>query len=137
MNIFEICVRHWISLPYISNGRLVVLRTTLIVALLPSLAGAAERRCGWLENPTPANFSLKDRQGEWVMGEQGGHQAIGMDEIPNLTTGGWVATNGSYGHGCACITGTFDARTRQVVQIYRAEGVPLARCKADRALPAP
>ena len=115
----------------------IILRGMMVLILLPGLAGAAERRCGWLENPTPANFSLRDRQGEWVMGEQGGHQAVGMDEIPDLSTDGWVRTNGSYGHGCACITGTFDARTHQVVRIDRAEGVPLARCKADRTLLAP
>ena len=114
-----------------------VLCGILVSSLTPGVAGATERRCGWLENPTPANFSLKDKEGEWAMGEQGGHQAIGMDEIPDLTTRGWVSTNGGYGYGCACITGRFDARTHDVVRIEKAEAVPLARCKADRALPSP
>ncbi len=114
-----------------------ILRAAVILVLLPGAAGAAERRCGWLENPTPANVYLTDRQGEWVMGEQGGHQAIGLDEVPDLSTGGWVETNGGYGYGCACVTGTFDARRHQVVRIDRAEAVPLARCTADRTLPAP
>ena len=112
-------------------------RYVIAVALFPALAGAAERRCGWLENPTPGNFSLRDSQGEWVMGEQGGYQADGMDETPDFTTRGWVGTNGNYGYGCACLVGTFDSRKRQVVRIVTAEPVPLARCKADRKLPAP
>ena len=114
-----------------------LIRSIAVLALFPGAAGAAERRCGWLENPTPANFYLRDRQGEWVMGEQGGYQAARMDELPDLTTGGWVRTNGNYGHGCACITGTFDSRSRQVIRADEAEAVPLARCKADRTLPSP
>lgn len=112
-------------------------RCVTLLVLLPGLAGAAERRCGWLENPTPANFSLRDRQGEWVMGEQGGYQAVGMDDIPDLTTGGWVRTNGFYGYGCSCITGTFDRRKHQVIRVDKAEAVPLSRCRADRTLPTP
>ena len=112
-------------------------RYIAFLALLPGLVAAAERRCGWLENPTPANFSLKDRQGEWVMGEQGGYQAAGMDDVPDLTTGGWVRTNGFHGYGCACITGTFDTGRHQVIRIEKAEAVPLARCRADRTLPFP
>ena len=37
----------------------------------------AGTRCGWFSNPTPANASLYDRDGEWVIGVQGGHQAEG------------------------------------------------------------
>ncbi len=114
-----------------------LLRFIAVLVLLPGAAGAVERRCGWLENPTPANFYLRDRQGEWLMGEQGGYQAAGMDEMPDMTTRGWVRTNGNYGHGCACITGTFDGRRRQLIQVDRAEAVRLARCQTDRTLPPP
>ena len=118
-------------------GGAALVRSVMALALFPGMASAAERRCGWLENPTPGNFSLKDPQGEWVMGEQGGYQANGMDETPDFTTRGWVGTNGNYGYGCACLVGTFDSRKRQVVRIVTAEPVPLARCKADRKLPSP
>ena len=118
-------------------GGAALVRYVIAVALFPALAGAAERRCGWLENPTPGNFSLRDQQGEWVMGEQGGYQADGMDEIPDFTTRGWVGTNGNYGYGCACLVGVFDGRRHQLVRVVHAEAVPLARCKADRKLPAP
>src|SRR5262245_20967552 len=33
-----------------------------------------ERRCGWVDNPTPSNWWLVDRDGEWEIGLQGGYQ---------------------------------------------------------------
>ena len=45
----------------------------LVAALLASLGlfnqspAGAERRCGWLSNPTPANYWLSDRDGEWTI----------------------------------------------------------------------
>ena len=53
--------------------------------LLIALAAAApqsrpETRCGWLDNSTPANWLLTDRDGEWLIGSQGGYQAPGLDE---------------------------------------------------------
>ena len=60
----------------------------LILASLAALAsplsaqGRPERRCGWLQNPTPANYWLIDRDGEWTLSAQGGYHAPGMDEHP-------------------------------------------------------
>ena len=48
-----------------------------LVAALLAAAPAPERRCGWLQNPTPANYWLIDRDGEWTIGAQGGYQAPG------------------------------------------------------------
>lgn len=31
-------------------------------------------RCGWFDNPTPGNASPTDRDGQWLIGLQGGHQ---------------------------------------------------------------
>ncbi len=63
-----------------------------------------ETRCGWLSNPTPANISLYDRDGEWIIGVQGGYQVEGEWEFPDFKPGQWVITNaGSYGYGCACL----------------------------------
>ncbi len=95
---------------------------------------APERRCGWLVNPTPANWWLRDRDGEWVLSVQGGEPVAGMDLVPDMTVRGWVATNGSYGYGCACLT-LDTAPGRRVVRVLGAEPLPLARCRADRALP--
>ena len=114
-----------------------------LVALLASLGlfnqspAGAERRCGWLSNPTPANYWLSDRDGEWTIMVQGGYQAAGWDEMPDMTTRGWVETNGHYGYGCACMTVRTDRRTRRVTRLYSATPVPLRQCRNDRTLRRP
>jgi hypothetical protein len=120
-----------------STMRLAALLTGLAL-MAPGMAMAApERRCGWLQNPTPANWWLRDRDGEWVLSVQGGPPVPGMDEVPDMTTRGWVATNGPYGYGCACFTLEVDRAARQVLRVISAEPLPLQRCRGDRALPAP
>ena len=109
----------------------------LVLSLVPVRTVAAERRCGWLLNPTPGNFSLQDRGGEWVLGVQGGYEAQGFDSMPDMTTAGWVETNGHYGYGYACLTVETDAKRRQVTRILSARPVPLGQCRADRRLPRP
>jgi len=109
----------------------------LLAALLAaaSPAESTERRCGWLHNPTPANWWLVDRDGEWLIGAQGGYQAPGMDNMPDMTTRGWVRTNGYYGHGCACMDVTVDRASRRITRIAAATPLPLRQCRADRRLP--
>ncbi len=94
------------------------------------------RRCGWLANPTPANWWLTDSEGQWVLGSQGADQAPGMDEMPDMSTAGWVETNGHYGYGCACMTITADSEG-QVTRIADARPKPLKQCRSDRKLPKP
>src|SRR4051812_16771245 len=71
-----------------------------VAALASGIAAAKpaakrETRCGWFDNPTPANATLTDADGEWLISEQGGYQAEG-DWPP--TDKSWVHTNGgSYG----------------------------------------
>ena len=47
-----------------------------------------ETRCGWFSNPTPANASLYDRDDEWIISVQGGHQAEG--DWPEFSPKQWV-----------------------------------------------
>ncbi len=100
-------------------------------------AAGRVKLCGWIENPTPANWSLVDRDGEWVMGEQGGYQAPGLDALPDLTESRWVATNGSYGYGCGCLAATIDRKAKQVTHIYGFKQQSIAACRADHKLPRP
>jgi hypothetical protein len=105
---------------------------------LPSSAPAApsafEKRCGWVDNPTPANWWLVDKDASWEIGVQGGHQAEG--EMPDFRKA-WVETNGHYGHGCACMEVKVDRGTKRVL-VYRAvEVLPISRCKRDKRLPPP
>ncbi len=115
-------------------------RSLLLIAVVLGAAApvqSAERRCGWLHTPTPANWSLVDRSGEWLIGVQGGHQAIGLDDMPDMSTRGWVTTNGSYGYGCACMTVTTDRKSMRVVRLMAAQPVSLQQCRRDRRLPPP
>ena len=96
-----------------------------------------ELRCGWIVNPTPANWWLTDRDGQWVIGTQGGDQAKGMDLIPDLTVRNWKATNGSYGYGCGCMKVDVDRKAGHITRIYSVRQKPLAACRTDKALPRP
>ena len=90
----------------------------------------SELRCGWFSNPTPANASLHDRDGEWIIGVQGGHQAEG--DWPEFSAKEWVETNVHYGYGCACLRVQVDGE--KVIRIESAKARPLSVCRRDRAL---
>lgn len=116
--------------------RLLVL-SMLLAAVGTSAAAAPPQRCGWIANPTPANWWLNDRDGEWIISVQGGYQAPGVD-LPDFTVHDWVVTNaGDHGYGCACLTGLFDKKTMQVTRIDRVRQRTLKQCKADKALKRP
>ena len=91
-----------------------------------------ETRCGWFSNPTPANASLYDRDGEWIIGVQGGYQAEG--DWPRFGKRQWVETNVHYGHGCACLRLRVNRETHQVIAIESARARALAICRRDRSL---
>ena len=116
---------------------LIDLILSLALMAAPAPAPASERRCGWLQNPTPANFWLIDRDGEWLIGAQGGYQAPGMDDMPDMSTRGWVETNGHYGYGCACMNIAADPATGRVSLVSGATPKPVAQCRADKKLPSP
>jgi hypothetical protein len=101
--------------------------------LSPAVA-AAESRCGWIDNPTPANWWLTDADGEWIIGTQGGQQAEGMDLMPDFTAGEWVETNGSYGYGCTCMEVTTDKAASRILTVTGVSQKPLAACRNDPAL---
>ncbi len=116
-------------------------KLVMVLAAILSLAGsicsaaagpAFQKRCGWFSNPTPANASLFDRDGEWIIGVQGGHQADG--DWPEFGARNWVKTNGNYGYGCACIDMQGDAASHEVIAIRKAAAKPLQSCRRDRAL---
>jgi len=96
---------------------------------------AFEKRCGWVNNPTPANWDLMDKDGTWLIGAQGGRQAEG--DLPAFPEGKayWKKTNGNYGYGCACLTVKVDRKEKAFVQIKEGQALPLARCRADKSLP--
>lgn len=92
----------------------------------------SERRCGWFSNPTPANASLYDRDGEWIISVQGGHQADG--DWPDFGARQWIETNVHYGYGCACLQLQVNRSTHKVIAIESAKARPLSACRNDRKL---
>jgi len=100
-------------------------------------AGEPARRCGWLVNPTPGNWWLSDRDGEWILASQGSEPAPGMDDMPDMSASGWVETNGHYGYGCACVTLAYDPASRRVTKVADFRPKPLKLCRDDKRLPRP
>ena len=98
----------------------------------PPALEKSEMRCGWFSNPTPANASLYDRDGEWIIGVQGGYQAEG--DWPDFSGKQWIETNVHYGYGCACLRVSVDRTTEKVIKIESAKARPLSACRRDRAL---
>ena len=124
-----------------SRGRVgrCVARVGLSIAfvLVASLDLAlAEERCGWLENPTPGNWWLRDAHGLWIISAQGDPDTEGVEKLPEPAPDRFVATNGHYGYSCACVSGTFDAHAERM-RVDAARGLPLSVCRGDKALPAP
>jgi Protein of unknown function (DUF4087) len=97
-------------------------------------AAKPETRCGWFENPTPANAWLVDRDGEWIIGIQGGYQAEG--DWPTFSKSRWVRTNNNYGYGCACMRVEVNPAEKEIVTILSSYSKPLSSCRNDKWLKA-
>lgn len=125
--------------------RRTLLLLTLALLFAPVLASAKENRCGWIQNPTPGNYWLDDRDGMWVLMTQGSdEEPLGMENFPDISTGDYVASNGNYGYTCGCIEAETersrdpqDSATGRITAIYGVKLLPLKKCLADRSLPKP
>ncbi len=113
----------------------------LLAAMFIGVASAQEplqkiqTRCGWFENPTPGNAWLIDRDGEWIIGTQGGHQAEG--DWPSFKRSQWVRTNIDYGYGCACLKVIANKSTHEVTRISSTYARSLNACRRDHTLKKP
>jgi hypothetical protein len=113
----------------------------LVFASATLLAGTstafAEKRCGWLENPSWGNWWLLDHDGKWIIREKDGYEAEGSENPPDISTGDYVSTNSTYGYACGCITGIMDADSFRVAQVDFFELKTVEECQADADLPIP
>jgi len=100
-----------------------------------SVVAQAETRCGWLDNPTPANYWLTDADGTWTMSVQGGYQAEGLDLIEYPSDDQYVDVNGNYGYFCACMNVETDSRTERILKVKSAKAKLLKDCLKDPNLP--
>lgn len=106
---------------------------------------AKENRCGWVQNPTPGNYWLDDGEGSWIMTTQGSDiEPLGIENLPDFTTGDFVQTNGYYGYACGCIQAETerssdfgDSFVGRISAIYSVKQLPISQCRADKALPSP
>jgi len=71
-------------------------------------------------------------------------EPLGMENMPDFTTGDFVETNGYYGYACGCIeaetersTAFGDAFLGRISAIYAVKQLPISQCRADKALPSP
>lgn len=110
----------------------------LIATLAASPLLAAETRCGWLQNPTPANWWLDDADGSWTIMSQGaGEGPPGMDLIPDISERDYVRTNGNYGYACACLSVETDETEESITEILSFRQLALSKCENDGKLSAP
>jgi hypothetical protein len=115
--------------------RLIALAAALLATQALAAPGDVQIRCGWLENPTPGNFSLLDSQARWTIAEHGGYRAHGSDDITDLSGQNFVQTNGPYGYACACMTVAVDGEKRRVTSITKVTQKLLKDCRDDARLP--
>jgi hypothetical protein len=121
-------------IPGARRNRALAMLAISMIALAPMAARAGSVRCGWLDNPTPGNVSLYDKDGEWTIAVQGGYQANG-DWPPAFKPGQWIRRGpGSYGYGCVCLTVELDEKGKNISDILSGEGRPLSVCRKDRAI---
>ncbi|WRT53619.1 DUF4087 domain-containing protein [Enterobacter bugandensis] len=58
----------------------------LVLLILSNHALASKLRCGWLQNPSPANQWLTDREGTWDISLQGGNSSSGVENLKEFLT---------------------------------------------------
>ncbi len=116
------------------NRALATVIAASMIAAAPMPARAANVRCGWLDNPSPGNASLFDKDGEWTIAVQGGHQANG-DWPPAFEPGQWIRRGpGDYGYGCACLAVDVDVPEKTILNISSGKARPLSVCRRDSAI---
>ncbi|EII3281998.1 DUF4087 domain-containing protein [Vibrio alginolyticus] len=109
----------------------------VILGMFSALAATAEEtRCGWLENPSPANMWLIDRDGSWDVSVQGTLNALddkSMELLYQATANEneFVRTNRNYGFSCACLTVDVDEEQNSITTIYKSKQLPLKQCLED------
>jgi hypothetical protein len=95
-----------------------------------------EKRCGWVSNPSPGNWSLIDKDGTWEIAAQGEEGALeGLPEDRPTGKRWWVSgKSGGYGYGCMCLRVSVDKQTMRVVKIESGTSLPLTTCRKDKTI---
>jgi hypothetical protein len=105
----------------------------ILIIAIPLSAFSAEKRCGWLVNPTPGNLWLIDADSEWTISTQG----IGfaneesMENMPKIDDKEFIRTNGYYGFSCVCLSVKTDTEKSEILEIYSGQQLLLKQCLED------
>jgi len=113
-----------------------LLIASLGLALFTQTAFAkVQTYCGWIDNPSPANLYLSDATTDWIIGEQGGHQAEGDLSFPD-SDNEYVKTNGSYGYFCGCVQAETSVQGEDhfITRIVSSQAQSLTACLGDSKL---
>ncbi|MHA6492958.1 DUF4087 domain-containing protein [Pseudomonas borbori] len=94
---------------------------------------SAEKRCGWLENPTPANLWLIDSESEWTLSIQGKGfiNEDSIEKMPAIDENEFVRTNGNYGFSCVCLNVKTNKERSEILEVYGGEQLLLKKCLED------
>ena len=113
--------------------------TLFLYSVITYASEAIENRCGWFDNPTPANAWFHDKNGEWEISLQGGPKAKGKLPAFNVNDEAtFVHTNGgSYGYGCTCMKLIVDSSKHRIKEIKSFNIRKLSVCRADSKLKEP
>lgn len=111
----------------------------IFLTMISLQANATEKRCGWLENPTPGNLWLTDSDGSWGILMQGRDTVLSDDEVDKVGAAmknkqEYVRTNRSYGFSCACMDVNTQAQSKMIIAVHHAEQLPLKTCLEDTAI---
>jgi hypothetical protein len=120
-----------------------ILALAVLASLTSTVANAASSsparpvtRCGWVVNPTPGNWWLTDNKGDWILSTQGSdEEALGMENIGDISAHDYKATNGNYGYACGCMKVESDEASMRITAIYSFKQLPLSKCERDKNLP--
>lgn len=105
----------------------------LVLLIAPSLYDK-DNRCGWLENPTPGNYWLTDKDGDWTISTQGKEGPKGMEYLVGFPSKEFINTNNSYGYGCCYIQSEASKESKEITRIFNFKALPLRVCKKDPSL---
>ncbi|WP_075293073.1 DUF4087 domain-containing protein [Pararhizobium arenae] len=120
------------------QNRLAFAYIFLSISLISSPGVAEEMRCGWLQNRTPGNWWLDDRDGTWIITAQGDeYEPQGMGFISAISDYAYVQTYAGYGYACACLQLEADPHKRRVQKILSVDQRSLRECREDKELPSP
>lgn len=104
----------------------------------PATGSALAETCGWLVHPADRTYSLIESGTTWsIQKPDDFSSAAGWQGGPEFATDKWIATDGPYGYGCACLNIIKSVGARMVTRYEGGRAMPLAWCRSEPGLKEP